>query len=159
MGAGLGSESAAALVCGHFDVNGGNVMVEFSKSGSAEVHLIDFEWAAPNLAVYDFAKFLVSIYISIQRKECSLTLPELLKDLHKWVGSYLAATSQLCPMGNLPYAAQASDVDPKHVLLFMKDVVAYAPIVAAVNFFSNLIHAYHAGQLSDIPRETCLTLP
>ena len=101
----------------------------------------------------------VSIFIAIQREECSLTEPELLRGIEKWAGSYLAATSQLRPMGNLQYAAQASDVDPKHVSQFVRDVIAYAPIVSAVNFFSNLIHAYHADQLSHIPQETALILP
>lgn len=154
----LKSEAAAAVVCGHFDVNFGNVMVEFSKSGQAEVHLIDFEWAGPNVAAYDFAKFIVSAYIAIQRNECSVTLDALIQGVELWIGSYLAATSQLCPMGSIPYAAQASDVDPKAVQMFLHDVLLYTPICAAANFFSNLIHAFHANQLHQIPETTGIKL-
>eukprot|EP00658_Telonema_sp_P-2_P028139 TRINITY_DN2161_c0_g2_i2.p1 TRINITY_DN2161_c0_g2~~TRINITY_DN2161_c0_g2_i2.p1 ORF type:complete len:479 (+),score=131.04 TRINITY_DN2161_c0_g2_i2:193-1629(+) len=155
--AGLKSAPASALVLGHFDVNTGNIMVEFNGN-NAEVHLIDFEWAGPNIAAYDFAKFMVSMYISMQRGLCTLSMDGLMRGLERWVGSYLAATSQLCPKGSIQYAAQASDVEASSVQAFVRDVLAYTPVCAAANFFSNLIHSYHAGQLSNIPEQTSLLL-
>ena len=50
-------------------------------------------------------------------------------------------------------------MDPVEVEKFCRDVLKYAPIVAAANFFSNLIHAHHSDQLADICPSTDLKLP
>ena len=53
------SSYSTRIVFGHFDPTPANVMVMGGGCEPTGAELVDFEWAGPNLAVYDFAKFLV----------------------------------------------------------------------------------------------------
>jgi thiamine kinase-like enzyme len=69
----LKTEEALKLIFGHFDCNTSNIIV-CGGLEKADVVLIDEEWAGPNVAVYDFAKFVTSsslmVHSRIRRMMC-----------------------------------------------------------------------------------------
>eukprot|EP01052_Picozoa_sp_SAG31_P007893 SAG31_NODE_385_length_16413_cov_265.286686_8_plen_197_part_00 len=134
----LRTEEARATVFGHFDPNLSNLIVTAaSETGQiGDVHLIDFEWAGPNIAVYDFAKFITSVRIK-RRREQTFCVDEL--GLRQGMRSMTESYMDQLGRGNVG-SATIDDL--------MNDIYLFIPIVAAVNFFSNIVHASKEGQLS-----------
>merc|ERR1719431_1207054 len=104
---------AAKAVFGHFDVNTNNIIVSNAdvirmeegvvdgggggggvRGGAkeervAEIFLIDEEWAAPNVAIYDFAKFVTSASVLMARKKTKMTAAELRRGVTLMAEIYL----------------------------------------------------------------------
>jgi hypothetical protein len=134
----LQTEAAKATVFGHFDPNLGNLMVQGAGGRVVDVHLIDFEWAGPNVAVYDFAKFATSMRMKVSRDaSCPIDEVQLRAGLRRMAQAYLGADG-------------GAGADVGLVDSFVQDVETFCPVVAAVNLFSNIIHASKEGQLGRI---------
>jgi hypothetical protein len=132
------------IVLGHFDPTPANIIVQGSHTHPTGIQLIDFEWAGPNYAVYDFAKFVISMQdILDSNAHCSFTQADVLDGVRTMVQSYTRCLQTI-------NGDKLSTSEEAQALLF-DDILLYTPIVAAVNMFSNLRHASEAQQLHDIP--------
>lgn len=111
---------AKKVVFGHFDVNLTNVLVDQSAPPelAPRVVFIDWEQAGPNIAAYDFGKFLVSY--SIAKDPTDAELGDLVQAL---VDGY------------------ASDWPADAKARLKAGMYAMMPYVAALNFLSNVRHA------------------
>lgn len=131
---------AMRLVLGHFDPTPANQIVQVDAANKAmSVKLVDFEWAGPNLAVYDFGKFLISMQAVANKHPGVFTEDQLLDGMRSMVKSYLSVVSP------------SSTADQDAQTQFFDDVLMYAPVAAAVNMFSNIWHANGKLQLVNIP--------
>ena len=121
---------------------------------------MDFEWAGPNLAVYDFAKFYISMQMRIDQGRCQFTEAQLQAGLRAMVGNYLrqllGSDGEEGPQG--PEGGGEGELELQ-TTRFCTDVLQYAPVVAAVNLCSNLIHASEENQLLEVPATADRWLP
>ena len=146
------TNEAYQVVFGHFDITPTNVLVQ--KSGEEwDAHLIDFEWAGPNIAVYDFGKFVLSMQMLIGIGKSGCVTLDVLRDhmLPHMIRSYLEQTrSNLSPEA----LAKLLPLD-QAVAEFNEATWHCTALVASINCFSNLVHASANGQLSGskIPHE------
>lgn len=151
------TNEAYQMVFGHFDITPTNVLVTPTKDKASsnpwEAHLIDFEWAGPNIAVYDFAKFVLSTQMLIGIGKSGCVTLEVLRDhmLPHMIRSYLTDIRATLPAATL---AQLPPLD-QAVVDFNEATWHCTALVAAINCFSNLVHASANGQLagSRIPHE------
>jgi hypothetical protein len=156
LGASMSSKYASQIVFGHFDPTPANIVVMGSGREPTGAELVDFEWAGPNLAVYDFAKFYISMQMRIDQGECNFTEEELHAALHSMVEHYLEAHPSRAEQDAAGVAVDWGS----EVSKLCQDIQNYAPVVAAVNMFSNLIHASEENQLREsIPQTTDRWLP
>jgi len=186
----ISTPEAARAVFGHFDANVNNIIVcNTEKSGElgeeeeqdgqyggegrrgsagervAEIFLIDEEWAAPNVAIYDFAKFVTSVSVLMARKLTKLSEAELRRGTGLMAGQYLK--TMMADGVNRRKTSTDEDVDEEQGLTaekvedFVKDVWTFVPLAALTNCFSNLVHASKEGQLSaaEIPKSDELFQP
>mmetsp|Transcript_95062 Transcript_95062/g.307713 ORF Transcript_95062/g.307713 Transcript_95062/m.307713 type:complete len:756 (+) Transcript_95062:152-2419(+) len=109
---------ARADVFGHFDCNLTNILVDVEAAGGPSISFIDWEQAGPNIAAYDFGKFLVSVCIAVELQDAELQ----------------AAVADLV-QGYAPEWDRAATERMK------RSLIAMMPYVAAVNFMSNVRHA------------------
>lgn len=137
VGGSMSSAYSTRIVFGHFDPTPANVVVMGGGQEPTSAELVDFEWAGPNVAVYDFAKFFISMQMRIDQGECSFTEEQLLVAVRSMITRYLEVTAPGA-------AADAAEVEK-----FCADVQRYACVVAAVNMFSNLIHASEENLLRE----------
>lgn len=92
----------------------------------------------PNIAVYDFAKFITSVRIKRERDpDFHIAETDLQRGMKQMAMSYLAS-----------HANSQTPTDAATVRALLTDIYVYIPVVAAVNFFSNIIHASKEGLLS-----------
>jgi len=186
----ISTPEAARAVFGHFDANVNNIIVcNTEKSGElgeeeeqdgqyggeerrgsagervAEIFLIDEEWAAPNVAIYDFAKFVTSVSVLMARKLTKLSEVELRRGTGLMAGQYLK--TMMADGVKRRKTSTDEDVDEEQGLTaekvedFVKDVWTFVPLAALTNCFSNLVHASKEGQLSaaEIPKSDELFQP
>lgn len=113
-------KEARAEVFGHFDINLTNVLVDVSAApeDAPKVSFIDWEQAGPNVAAYDFGKFLVSWAVAseIDRRQLQVMVDDLCE-------------------GYAPEWSETSKCGLK------QGILAMMPYVAALNFMSNVRHA------------------
>eukprot|EP01043_Picozoa_sp_COSAG02_P018694 COSAG02_NODE_879_length_16244_cov_15.397956_8_plen_771_part_00 len=148
------SSYSSRVVFGHFDPTPANVVVIGGGCDPTGAELVDFEWAGPNLAVYDFAKFFISMQMRIDQGGCRCTEDQLSATMRSMVESYI--TTHLA--GSEEQDAEF-DLNSEVAKLY-QDIQNYASVVAAVNMFSNLIHASEENQLrGSIPQTADLWLP
>ena len=172
---------AAKVVFGHFDVNTNNIIVcnadvdkmernraeevkdEERASGGgegggggkdevAEIFLIDEEWAAPNVAIYDFAKFVTSASVLMARKLTKMTEAELRRGVSLMAEKYLKTMATSESRKTREERGEKTNSEEK-VKDFVDDVWTFVPLAALTNCFSNLVHASKEGQMcaAEIP--------
>jgi len=131
----------------------------------ADVFLIDEEWASPNVAIYDFAKFVTSVSMMQMRGQTKLTEGQLRRGVTLMAESYLKTMTaeedeEKKRMGR---EEEEEDVTREKVEDFVNDVWTFVPVAALTNCFSNLIHATKESQLSgfvgEIPASDDLIQP
>ena len=159
-GTNLSSSFSSRMVFGHFDPTPANLVVVGPPAAPEAAHLVDFEWAGPNLAVYDFAKFYISMQMRIDQGRCQFTEAQLQAGLRAMVGNYLrqllGSDGEEGPEG--PEGDGEGELELQ-TTRFCTDVLQYAPVVAAVNLCSNLIHASEENQLLEVPATADRWLP
>ena len=148
------SSYSSQIVFGHFDPTPANVVVMGGGCKPTGAELVDFEWAGPNLAVYDFAKFFISMQMRIDQGGCHCTEEQLKVAMRSMVESYLKTH-----LAGSEEQHAGFDLGSE-VAKLCQDIQTYASVVAAVNMFSNLIHASEENQLRElIPQTADLWLP
>jgi len=140
---GLRCDLSQRLVLGHFDPTPGNVVVGGSALHPTSARLIDFEWTSPNVAVYDFAKFVVSVKMAMLQPQCAVTEAQLCEAVTSMARSYLLHTAAGPEVTADDAGARAAQ--------FVDDIFRYVVVVAAVNVFSNMNHALEDGLLEEVP--------
>ena len=152
VGAAVGNlKTAEALrpVFGHNDCTPSNIVVRDDAAAEADsggVYLIDEEWAAPNLAIYDFANFVMAMTLLRLRGLAELSTNSILRRaVRTMAAEYLKMmkTESLESEGG-----QMNDVEGCSVDAFVDDVWTFVPVAALTHCFSNLIHASKEGQLT-----------
>lgn len=176
----LRCEYSLTIVFAHFDLTPNNVLIskrgsntveltQFPKAGTKVsdstltpedicVALLDFEWSGPCAAVYDFAKFFLSSQMSIltsidqgpgrlKRLQSSATQRVVSGGFRSMVHGYTRTMARL----GVDIGAEED---------FLADAMEFIPIAAAVNIFSNIMHAASDLLLepSNVPSTTNLRL-
>ena len=144
---------ALRLVFGHNDCSPSNVVVSSSSmeipstssaSSNDVVYLIDEEWAAPNIAVYDFANVVMTMTLLRLREQAAFSDSDLRLVIKAMAAAYIARMkASSSDEGAFDHEAPDSIVDA-----FVNDIWAFVPVAALTHCFSNLIHASKEGQLT-----------
>ena len=162
--------------------SGGSGGVDSSSSSNSSskgiaVHLIDEEWAAPSLAIYDFANFIMVLRLFRLRERKNFTDDFIRAALLTMAEAYLRKTKKMTAMmmkekkkkekksnnlaskdGKVDHVIddeddeEDNDDDDSHfedlAKSFVEDAFSFVPVVALTHCFSNLIHASKEGQLT-----------